>query len=127
MDNKTILLFGSFDGLHPGHRHLLEEVQKKGGSMAIVVAQDDIIFKIKGRLPKYKLSERVKHLKDLFPQAIITPGDVKQETWSAIKKYRPRIVMVGYDQNSLKNALSKIQPNFGFTIQLQENISLSIE
>lgn len=120
MKQKYSLLFGSFDGIHPGHKYVLEQAKKYTMPIIVVVAQDSTILKIKGRLPKYSTKERVKHLKNLFPEAIITLGDVKQGTWSAIKKYKPGIILVGYDQHSLKNALLEIQPSFRFTIQQLE-------
>jgi FAD synthetase len=116
------MLFGSFDILHNGHFFLFKEAQKYG-NLIIIVAQDNIIKKTKGKKPHKEISERVDDLEKYFIQnkkemntPILLIGDNENEKWSAIKKHKPNIVIVGYDQKDLKKALKKIQKIYKFKI-----------
>ncbi|MDP3997947.1 MAG: adenylyltransferase/cytidyltransferase family protein [Candidatus Andersenbacteria bacterium] len=52
--NKTIkvVVFGSFDPLHDGHRFLFNEAKKLGDDLTVIVARDSSIRNIKGREPE---------------------------------------------------------------------------
>ena len=47
-----VLAFGTFDILHPGHDHYLQEARKLGDELWVVVALDETVRQGKGRLPK---------------------------------------------------------------------------
>ncbi len=101
---KKVMLFGVFDGLHPGHRYLLTSAQKLG-SLIVVVARDKNVKKLKNKLPKFNERERILHLKkELLGQKIIL-GDIREGSWSVIKKIKPDIIALGYDQKVLANIL----------------------
>ncbi len=61
----TVMCFGSFDVLHPGHLFFLRESKKMGDKLFVVVAKDSIIKKIKGKDPKYPERERLEHVRDI--------------------------------------------------------------
>ena len=113
---NKVMLFGSFDYLHEGHLYLLNKAQEYGEKLIIVVAQDIIIKNIKGNTPDNPLSERISQLLKYLPDAKITKGDIQNESWSVIKNYKPEIVVVGYDQEGLKNALIKVQSIYNFKL-----------
>jgi len=112
MKKKTVMAFGSFDGLHDGHHFFISEIKKIGDRIIVVIPPDKIIEQIKKRLPRFKLEERVSVFKTKYPEIKIVVGDNKLGKWSAIKKFKPSIVALGYDQHSLKEALenSGIKP-----------------
>lgn len=112
---KKVLLFGSFDILHPGHDYLITEAQKYG-NLIIVLAQDSIITSIKGQKPQYNLEQRTSNLQKKYPEINIETGDMKLGSWSAIKKYQPEIIITGYDQTHLKSELEKIKNVYNFEI-----------
>jgi cytidyltransferase-like protein len=113
---NTVLLFGSFDGLHPGHEYLINQAQQHSNDIVIVVAQDMVIKRVKGRLPFYDLNTRIQNLKAKFPTVTAIAGDPERGTWSAIKEYKPQTILVGYDQEALYNVLGEIKDTYGFTI-----------
>lgn len=115
---KKVLLFGSFDGIHPGHEYLINQALLYGSKIVLVVAQDDIITAIKKRPPENNLSVRMLKLSEQFPKAIVVPGDAQQGMWSVIKDYRPETVVVGYDQNKLRDALEKIKDEYHFDLKM---------
>lgn len=102
---KTVLVFGTFDGLHEGHRFLLREARKLGDCLIASVATDEVVREIKKRLPTYHLHDRLKMLTEggLVDEALA--GDAKLGNWSAVKKWKPDIVAVGYDQTKLEEKL----------------------
>jgi len=110
------MLFGSFDGIHPGHEFLINTALKYGSKIVIVVAQDAIMKKIKKRNPLYTLQIRIEQLMKRFPETTIVPGDQEQGRWSAIKQYRPETILVGYDQDGLMNALESITDTYYFSL-----------
>ncbi|MCA9352861.1 adenylyltransferase/cytidyltransferase family protein [Patescibacteria group bacterium] len=112
----TVLLFGSFDGIHKGHEYLINEAGEYGSNIIVVVAQDSVITAMKKRPPTEKLETRMQHLQEFFPHLIVVPGDIASGTWSAITRYHPDIIIVGYDQYELYDALLTIQNIHQFRI-----------
>ena len=56
--SQRVLLFGTFDDLHPGHRFVLDEARARG-DVSVVVARDGTVLKIKGRAPLQSQDDRV--------------------------------------------------------------------
>ena len=102
---KTVLIFGTFDGLHEGHRFFLSEARKLGERLIASVAQDSTVERFKKRSPKQGRAERMAALMQngLVDEAVA--GDVALGNWSAVKKYAPHIVALGYDQTKLEEKL----------------------
>ena len=102
---KTVLVFGTFDGLHDGHRFFLREARELGDCLIASVATDEVVIEIKKRSPSYPLHERLGQLKasELVDEAVA--GDITLGNWSAVKKWKPDIVALGYDQIKLEKTL----------------------
>lgn len=111
---RKVLVFGTFDGIHPGHVYFLKSAAKHG-ELVISLASDTAVRAHKGKVPK-KEKIRIKDLEELSIASKIVVGDKKIGNWSAIKNERPDIVAVGYDQTKLFEALEKIQKEYGFKI-----------
>lgn len=91
-----ILVFGTFDVLHPGHHFLLTEAAKRG-DLHVVVARDAHVQLIKGRLPKQSEEERLSALQAAYPQADICLGD-KADFLAPVRAIKPDLILLGYDQ-----------------------------
>ncbi len=104
------MIFGSFDGLHDGHRAMLKEAKALGDFLIVVVAQDHIIQHLKGRLPSKNFVERFEHLQkaDGVDQVVI--GDAEVSVWNVVKKHQPHIIAIGHDQQLLREDLDKNMP-----------------
>jgi cytidyltransferase-like protein len=48
---KKVMVFGTFDGLHPGHESLFAQAREHGDWVIVVVARDRTVQEVKGRLP----------------------------------------------------------------------------
>lgn len=102
---KTVLVFGTFDGLHDGHRFFLREARKLGDCLIASVATDEVITQIKKRPPAHPLHERLAQLTASGFVNEAVAGDITLGNWSAVKKWKPNIVTLGYDQTTLEAKL----------------------
>lgn len=93
---KKIMVFGTFDRLHPGHRFVLEKALEQGQVTAIV-ARAANVKRIKGKLPVESDEDRADALQRSFPTVTVLLGDPK-DFLAPLKKTKPDLVLLGYDQ-----------------------------
>lgn len=91
-----VLIFGTFDHLHPGHKFLLEAAEKHG-ELFVVVAHDKTVRKIKGFLPEQNQEERRSAIEELYPRVTVIFGD-KEDYLVPVRKVAPDRILLGYDQ-----------------------------
>lgn len=91
-----VLVFGTFDLLHRGHRFLFAEAAKRG-NLTIVVARDRNVQRIKGRFPVHDEDERMSHVRAAAPDATVVLGDAN-DFLVPVKAIDPDIIVLGYDQ-----------------------------
>lgn len=53
------MVFGTFDGLHPGHYNFFKQAKKYGDYLIVVVARNIVIKKIKKHFPNKNEEERL--------------------------------------------------------------------
>ena len=94
---KKVMAFGSFDILHEGHKHYLQEAKSYGDYLIVVVARDSNILKFKGRKPRNNENFRLGKIKELVFVDEAVLGD-KLDIFSVLDKYKPDVVCLGYDQ-----------------------------
>lgn len=99
---KTVLLFGTFDGLHEGHKHLLSEAKKLGDRLVVVLALDAVVRRLKGRDPMHPYNERFARLSSSQLASAIIPSDKTESTYYVIHSIKPDVVVFGYDQQELR-------------------------
>lgn len=104
---KKVMVFGVFDVIHDGHRYFLSNAKKLGDELIIAIAQDKSVEKLKGRLPKNTLLQRINNISNEMIADKILPGDLKIGNWNILMSCKPDIVALGYDQNKLGDALLK--------------------
>lgn len=102
------MVFGTFDNLHPGHLSYFSQAQRFGDELIAVVARDKTVLQVKGRLPQEpektrlkKVRAALKNLGTIKPEAKKTGRAVLgslTNQWLVLKKYRPAIICLGYDQ-----------------------------
>ena len=101
---KTVLTFGSFDHLHPGHIYYLTEAKSFGDKLVVIVARDKTIEEVKHQKPKYNEKERLSHVKALgmVDEAYLgSEGD----KYDIVEKIKPDIICLGYDQTAFTGEL----------------------
>ena len=93
-----VMVFGSFDTLHDGHRNLFSQA-KKLGEVVVVVARDSTIRLLKRREPRMVEEERVKVVakEPLVTQALLGSSN---DLFAVVEQERPDILLLGYDQTT---------------------------
>ncbi|MFH0770015.1 MAG: adenylyltransferase/cytidyltransferase family protein [Candidatus Peregrinibacteria bacterium] len=91
------LVFGTFDRLHPGHRHFLEKALTFG-ELWIVVARDRTVKTIKGKMPMQSEEERRRAVAQAFPSAHVILGD-ENDYLAPVRAVQPDRILLGYDQS----------------------------
>jgi len=92
-----VMCFGTFDGLHKGHLNYFKQAKKLGDYLIVVVARDENVLKSKKRKPNLSEKKRLEDVKNsgLVEKAIL--GAVIDKM-AVIKKLKPDIIALGYDQ-----------------------------
>lgn len=98
---RKVMVFGVFDGLHPGHFYFLRQAKKYGKKLIAVVARDSAVFKLKKRKPLESERKRLVAMTRAEGAFLAILGDKKQSVYSAVKRYKPDVVCFGYDQRAL--------------------------
>lgn len=118
---KKVLAGGCFNSIHPGHIYFLKEAKKLGDELIVVLANDKNNKKPYAVLAK----ERKKLLESLHIANKILIGDPKDKT-KIIKKIKPDIIALGYDQKipeGLKNfKYIRIKKTWGLLHQISKKL-----
>lgn len=94
--SPRVLLFGTFDHLHPGHQFVLDEAAKRG-EVFVVIARDTNVERIKGRAPDQSEEERKAGVMRELPKAVVLLGD-PENFLVPVREVRPDLIILGYDQ-----------------------------
>ncbi len=94
---KTGMLFGTFDIVHPGHLHLFAQARKHSDYIIAVIARDKTVERVKGRQSKNNELSRLRKVKKYKIAELVVLGNLRDK-YATIKKYRPDIIFLGYDQ-----------------------------
>ncbi len=96
-----VMLFGTFDGLHKGHLDFFKQAHKLATNAFLIVsiARDKNVFKIKGAYPRHSEKERLKFVKNSGLADKVVLGGIRAHL-PHIRKERPDIIALGYDQHA---------------------------
>jgi FAD synthetase len=92
-----IMLFGTFDVLHPGHLQYLHDGERRG-EMVVVIARDENVRRIKGLLPEHDENTRKAAVEKEFPEATVVLGN-PDDFLTPIREHAPDVILLGYDQH----------------------------
>ena len=92
-----IMLFGTFDHLHPGHLSVLREAGLRGEDVTVVVARDKNVERMKGKPPEQGEDERMAAIRLVFPSFDVRIGD-DADFLAPVRSVRPDLILLGYDQ-----------------------------
>ena len=113
---KTVLVFGTFDVIHPGHLFFLNNARTYGNRLVASVARDAFVGRIKGRRPFHREAERLAHLlkTGLVDEAILS--DENTGTYAVLDRYKPGVICLGHDQQDLRRDLENWMERNGIKI-----------
>ena len=107
---KQVLVFGTFDRLHEGHKYFLRQSKRHGNFLIVVVSRNITVKMQKGRVPMNDEKVRLESIKKLNVVDKALLGE-KEISYNLIKKIKPDVICIGYDQMPLvqaKNILKSI-------------------
>ncbi len=104
---KKVIVFGTFDLIHPGHVHLLKEAKEYGDFLVVVVARDNTVCEVKGKSPTNKEDERIKNVKKLQIADKVMLGCLGNK-YQVIADEKPDVIALGYDQKVFVGQLTDI-------------------
>lgn len=104
---KKVLIFGTFDELHPGHENLLTQARELGDHLTVAVSRDEFVTKHKGRMPKLNETERQTLVQEhnLVDEAILC--DERVGSFKSVQQTEPDVIAIGYDQDELASNLER--------------------
>ena len=111
MTGKLVLASGAFDLVHYGHIRFLEEAKMAGGDgarLVVVVARDVNVEASKGKKPIIPENQRRAVVESLKPVDEAILGYEDMSIVDTIKRLKPDIIAVGYDQGYVENEVKKI-------------------
>ncbi len=101
---KRVMVFGTFDILHPGHIHFLRQAKKLGDFLIVSLAREKNIRTIKGHKASHSENQRLTMVRALkiVDKAILGSKDnyIKH-----IISQKPDIIALGYDQKAFTKGL----------------------
>ena len=107
--SQIVMGFGTFDGLHPGHKYFLRQLKELGDEVLVVVARDGNVKRIKGRNPHYNEKDRMEALEksNFVDRALM--GNAT-DFYHLINKFQPDVIGLGYDQRANLDELKEKFP-----------------
>lgn len=94
-----IMIFGTFDMIHPGHENFFQQARALANEphLVVSVARDSAVKRIKGFLPRIPEATRLENVAAhaLVDEALL--GD-EEGYVQHIRKIAPEIIALGYDQ-----------------------------
>lgn len=102
---RTVMVFGSFDGLHEGHKDFLRQARLHGTRLIVNLAPDTIIKQLKGREPEHDFEARKAALEAESTVDAVLAGDAQLGTYRTVVAERPDTIALGYDQDALEQDL----------------------
>lgn len=107
-----VLSCGTFDHLHPGHRSFLEQAAALGDELVVVVARDENVRRLKGRLPDHGEDERRTRVEALGIASQVRLGYPGADFLRIVAEIAPQTIALGYDQKpppGLQEAFPQVQ------------------
>lgn len=101
---KTVMAQGTFDVLHPGHLHYLQESAAKADELVVVVARDSRIGDKGLAFDEDERRELLDALEVVDRALLGSEGDI----YSTVEKVDPDIITLGYDQEHDESKVKKM-------------------
>ena len=106
-ERKTVLVFGTFDGLHMGHEFFLNEAGKLGDELVVAVARDSHVRELKNKNPVHGEQERLQAVAKHPGVARAMLCDETLGSYDILEQVHPTLVAVGHDQQALRSDVEK--------------------
>jgi len=104
---KTVLVFGTFDIIHPGHQWFLRKASSYGDRLLAVVSRDRFVRDWKGKSTVRDELSRIRELEEsgLVDRAVLSDPEIR--TYRIVEELQPDVICLGHDQSALLDDLRK--------------------
>jgi FAD synthetase len=110
--SRKIMVFGTFDIFHQGHESFLKQARREGDFLVVVIARDETVTKIKKQKPRNQEQKRKRILENNHLADSVILGNLGDK-YAVIKKYKPDVICLGYDQKAYVDKLKNKLKQFG--------------
>lgn len=101
------LVFGVFDGLHDGHRAMLEQARFRVDRLVAVLPSDAVVERLKARPPSRSWDKRAEELRASGLIDEVVQGDDVDGEYRILDTVKPDVILLGYDQRELRKDLER--------------------
>ncbi|MFH0978909.1 MAG: adenylyltransferase/cytidyltransferase family protein [Candidatus Woesearchaeota archaeon] len=101
---KKVMVFGTFDILHPGHINFFRQARTLGDYLIAVVARDSTVMRLKKKKPLFNEMQRLRHLRQVYLVNKVVLGN-HVDSFAVIEKHKPDVIALGYDQRHFADHL----------------------
>lgn len=112
-----VMVFGTFDVLHPGHIFLFKEASKLG-ELYVVIARDKTVQQIKGFAPSMNEEQRRKKVQILKHVKKAVLGKL-YDKFKIVEEISPDIICLGYDQKTFADRLPEELKKRGMSCEIR--------
>lgn len=97
--HRRVLVFGTFDVFHPGHRSFFRQAKKLGAELIVAVGRDNVVARLKKRAARHDERYRLARVEaePLVDRAILASRDPRRR-YAFIRSLKPDVIALGYDQ-----------------------------
>jgi len=113
---KKVLVGGVFNVIHPGHELFLKKAKEIGDYLIIVVANNRTA-RLTKRYPVLDQKIRKKNLEKLGIADKVVIGD-ETDFMTVVRKEKPNVIVIGYDQRMSENELKKMLAKEGIDCEI---------
>ena len=97
---RRVLCCGTFDHFHPGHESFLSQAAALGTELFVVVARDENVERIKGRLPDHCEEKRRTSVEESGLADVVRLGNKGANLLQVVSEIAPEVIALGYDQQA---------------------------
>ncbi|MBM3304040.1 MAG: adenylyltransferase/cytidyltransferase family protein [Candidatus Aenigmarchaeota archaeon] len=113
-----VMVFGTFDRLHKGHEYFLREARKRGDFLVVVVARDRTVREVKSRAPSEDEDTRRMKVEMAGIADRVMLGSLGDK-YDVIRKEKPDVICLGYDQHSFTGGLGDTLKSAGISAKIE--------
>ncbi len=98
--DRTVLTFGTFDYIHPGHISYLHQARNYWDALVTIISLDKTVKTIKWDIPDHSADDRLLWIQQIGIQNHTVQLWSGENVYQCLHDRKPDVICLGYDQNS---------------------------
>ncbi len=118
---KTVIVSGTFDGVHEGHKNYFQQARTYGHRLVCIIGRASVVKRIKGAYPKNNAKERIALVKACpeIDQVYLGIDGSDDEVFDFVASLKPDVIALGYDQTAYTENLEKEMKKRGVDVEVK--------